>query len=167
MAGLIKLLSNVPDGSGKPVAIIAHTVKGKGVSFMEDDNNWHYRIPTADEVRGVEEGTRSRGMRNAFADEITKLGAVDPKIVLLSGDIGNKLFDKFKDGAAAAFLQLWRRRGEHDERRRRHGSVRPASRDLHHRAVHHDALFRADPGRCVLSRSACRHRRDRFRHVLR
>lgn len=35
---------------GKPRALIAHTVKGKGVSFMEDDNNWHYRIPTADEV---------------------------------------------------------------------------------------------------------------------
>ena len=35
----------------KPTAIIAHTVKGKGVSFMQDDNNWHYRIPTADEVR--------------------------------------------------------------------------------------------------------------------
>lgn len=29
----------------KPTAVIAHTVKGKGVSFMEDDNNWHYRIP--------------------------------------------------------------------------------------------------------------------------
>jgi len=43
-------------------------------------------------------------MRNAFADEITKLGAVDPKIVLLSGDIGNKLFDKFKDGAAGRFF---------------------------------------------------------------
>ena len=40
----------VPNGSGKPVALIAHTVKGKGVSFMEDDNNWHYRAPTADEV---------------------------------------------------------------------------------------------------------------------
>jgi transketolase len=25
-------------------------VKGKGVSFMEDDNNWHYRVPTAEEV---------------------------------------------------------------------------------------------------------------------
>jgi transketolase len=50
MGALVKLLSNVPDGSGKPVAIIAHTVKGKGVSFMEDDNNWHYRIPTAEEV---------------------------------------------------------------------------------------------------------------------
>lgn len=34
----------------KPLAIIANTVKGKGVSFMEDDNNWHYRIPTKDEV---------------------------------------------------------------------------------------------------------------------
>lgn len=35
---------------GKPSAIIAHTIKGKGVSFMEDDNNWHYRIPKAQEV---------------------------------------------------------------------------------------------------------------------
>ena len=34
----------------KPTAIIAHTVKGKGVSFMQNDNNWHYRIPTAEEV---------------------------------------------------------------------------------------------------------------------
>lgn len=50
MGRLVELLSCVPDGSGKPVAIIAHTVKGKGVSFMEDDNNWHYRIPNAEEV---------------------------------------------------------------------------------------------------------------------
>ncbi|HLP07695.1 MAG TPA: transketolase [Opitutaceae bacterium] len=35
----------------RPLAIIADTVKGRGVSFMEDDNNWHYRLPTADEVR--------------------------------------------------------------------------------------------------------------------
>jgi len=53
MAALVRRLRQVPDGSGKPVAIVAHTVKGKGVSFMEDDNNWHYRIPTADEVRSA------------------------------------------------------------------------------------------------------------------
>lgn len=35
-------------------------------------------------------------MRNAFADELTKLGQEDPRIVMLSGDIGNRLFDKFK-----------------------------------------------------------------------
>ena len=34
----------------KPNIVIANTIKGKGVSFMEDDNNWHYRIPTKDEV---------------------------------------------------------------------------------------------------------------------
>jgi transketolase len=34
----------------RPKAIIANTIKGRGVSFMEDDNNWHYRIPNADEV---------------------------------------------------------------------------------------------------------------------
>ena len=48
---LIDLLKNVPDGTGKPVAVIAHTVKGKGISFMEDDNNWHYRIPNKEEVK--------------------------------------------------------------------------------------------------------------------
>jgi len=35
-------------------------------------------------------------MRNAFADEITKLAREDERVVLLSGDIGNKLFDNFK-----------------------------------------------------------------------
>jgi transketolase len=50
VAALAALMSNVPNGSGRPVAIVAHTVKGKGVSFMEDDNNWHYRSPTAEEV---------------------------------------------------------------------------------------------------------------------
>jgi transketolase len=42
-------------------------------------------------------------MRNAFADEITKLGAADPRVVLLSGDIGNKLFDNFKEKAPGRF----------------------------------------------------------------
>jgi transketolase len=46
-----EVLKNVPDGSGKPVAVIAHTIKGKGISFMEDNNDWHYRIPTAEEHR--------------------------------------------------------------------------------------------------------------------
>lgn len=50
LGALVKALDNVPDGSGKPIAIVANTVKGKGISFMEDDNNWHYRSPSADEL---------------------------------------------------------------------------------------------------------------------
>ncbi|OGV58860.1 MAG: transketolase [Lentisphaerae bacterium GWF2_52_8] len=42
MAELETALSKFPDGSGKPMAVIAHTVKGKGVSFMENDYKWHY-----------------------------------------------------------------------------------------------------------------------------
>jgi transketolase len=35
-------------------------------------------------------------MRNSFSDEITRLAGTDERIVLLMGDIGNRLFDKFK-----------------------------------------------------------------------
>jgi transketolase len=38
-----------PSASGKPVCVIAHTIKGKGVSFMENTVLWHYRT-----VRGHE-----------------------------------------------------------------------------------------------------------------
>lgn len=43
-------------------------------------------------------------MRNNFADEITKLAESDKRIVLLSGDIGNKLFDGFKAKAPDRFF---------------------------------------------------------------
>jgi len=33
----------------RPACIIAHTVKGRGVSFMEDQVLWHYRVPLGDE----------------------------------------------------------------------------------------------------------------------
>lgn len=36
-------------GSGRPSVIIAETVKGKGVSFMENDILWHYRTPQGEE----------------------------------------------------------------------------------------------------------------------
>jgi transketolase len=34
----------------RPSVIVAHTVKGKGVSFMEGDNTWHKRVPTVEEL---------------------------------------------------------------------------------------------------------------------
>jgi transketolase len=43
-------------------------------------------------------------MRNAFADELTRLGDEDSRIVMLSGDIGNRLFDKFKARHATRFF---------------------------------------------------------------
>ncbi len=43
-------------------------------------------------------------MRNAFADELTRIGNDDPRVVMLSGDIGNRLFDKFKDKHPSRFF---------------------------------------------------------------
>lgn len=37
--------------SGRPKCLIAKTVKGKGVSFMENDLAWHYRSPSDEDVR--------------------------------------------------------------------------------------------------------------------
>ncbi|MGX6600624.1 transketolase [Micromonosporaceae bacterium Da 78-11] len=38
---------------GRPRCVLAHTVKGKGVSFMENQVLWHYRPPSADELRAA------------------------------------------------------------------------------------------------------------------
>jgi transketolase len=39
------------EAAGIPTALIAHTIKGKGVSFMEGRWAWHSRVPTDDELR--------------------------------------------------------------------------------------------------------------------
>lgn len=39
-----------PQASGRPTCVIAHTVKGKGVSFMEHQLLWHYRSPAGEEL---------------------------------------------------------------------------------------------------------------------
>ena len=44
------VLSKVPFAPGKPTCVVAHTVKGKGVSFMENKLLWHYRSPDPEEM---------------------------------------------------------------------------------------------------------------------
>ena len=43
-------------------------------------------------------------MRNAFADEVTRLAHDDKRVVLLSGDIGNRLFDKLRAQSPSQFI---------------------------------------------------------------
>ena len=60
MAKAHQMLSDDP----RPKAVICNTIKGKGISFMEDDNNWHYRIPTEEEV------SRSAQLLQIPSDEV-------------------------------------------------------------------------------------------------
>jgi transketolase len=45
------VFTRIPFEPGRPSCIVAHTVKGKGVSFMEDSLLWHYRPPDDGELR--------------------------------------------------------------------------------------------------------------------
>lgn len=50
-AALSEALSAAPWQAGKPSMLIAHTTKGKGVSFMEGKVEWHYRSPNDAQLR--------------------------------------------------------------------------------------------------------------------
>lgn len=54
MEALKKVLTRCSD-SGKPRLIIAHTVKGKGVSIMENNPNWHFKLPGRKELKVFKE----------------------------------------------------------------------------------------------------------------
>lgn len=49
IAELRKILGTVPAEKARPTLVIAHTVKGRGVSFMEDRMDWHHRVPADEE----------------------------------------------------------------------------------------------------------------------
>ncbi len=51
LADIRGALETVPWQAGRPSCVIAHTVKGKGVSFMENSILWHYRPPDNDELQ--------------------------------------------------------------------------------------------------------------------
>lgn len=48
---LLKFFRNAEAQTKKPTFIIAHTVKGKGVSFMEDKAVWHHKTPTDEQLK--------------------------------------------------------------------------------------------------------------------
>lgn len=53
------IFSNLPLKSDHPTCIIAHTIKGKGVSFMEDSVLWHYRSAQGEEFSAAQKELKS------------------------------------------------------------------------------------------------------------
>ncbi|HWB27260.1 MAG TPA: transketolase [Chitinophagaceae bacterium] len=46
---LTEVFDFLPFAPGKPSLVIAHTTKGKGVSYMEDEIKWHHGVPTQEQ----------------------------------------------------------------------------------------------------------------------
>jgi transketolase len=51
LEALATVFDRVPFDTGRPTMIIARTVKGKGVDFMEGDKKWHHGVPDDEEYR--------------------------------------------------------------------------------------------------------------------
>ena len=51
VAQLASLLSSVPFEPGKPNLILANTIKGRGISYMENNVTWHHRVPSDSEYQ--------------------------------------------------------------------------------------------------------------------
>ncbi|MBC7759205.1 MAG: transketolase [Phormidesmis sp. FL-bin-119] len=47
---LFRLMNNIPAKSGMPTVLIAETIKGYGISSMENQPSWHHKSPSADEI---------------------------------------------------------------------------------------------------------------------
>lgn len=50
IADILDTVSAARTHTGSPKVIFAHTIKGKGVSYMENDFKWHSRVPTDEEL---------------------------------------------------------------------------------------------------------------------
>ena len=71
MESILDALSKAETVKEMPTAIIAKTIKGKGVSFMEDDIKWHGRAMTDEEYKkAIEELTKDLSTKNIFEANI-------------------------------------------------------------------------------------------------
>lgn len=69
IAALVDIFAQVPFEPGKPNLILAHTIKGKGISFMEDTVKWHHKVPNDDEyAKALDELAQA-------ANELTRVSA--------------------------------------------------------------------------------------------
>ena len=51
IAAIRAAFAKARETEGVPTVIVAHTVKGKGISYMENQVKWHSGVPSADEYR--------------------------------------------------------------------------------------------------------------------
>ena len=50
ISAILSAIETAKKITDRPSLILSHTIKGKGISFMENDNNWHYRTPNKIEL---------------------------------------------------------------------------------------------------------------------
>ena len=70
MGQLVKAFDGLPARRGSPTLILAHTTKGKGVSFIENQVAWHHKVPTEEQYK------QALGELDAAAKAIAREGRI-------------------------------------------------------------------------------------------
>jgi transketolase len=60
ITALTEVLSTLPFAVGKPSVIIARTIKGKGISFMENNPKWHHGVPDQKQYEQAQQELKAR-----------------------------------------------------------------------------------------------------------
>jgi len=60
ITALAEVLGMLPFTQGKPSIVIAKTIKGKGVSFMENDPKWHHGVPDDEQYEQAQKELETR-----------------------------------------------------------------------------------------------------------
>ena len=101
-------------GGAVPTAILAHTVKGRGISFTEGRSEWHARPATPDEAAAARAelalGGRSavtKPQRDVWAETLVELAATNPDILVMDADLATSTkADRFAAAYPDRFLQM-------------------------------------------------------------
>ena len=96
-AAFIEAVGSLDRACGLPHVIIAHTIKGKGVSFIEDRAAWHHKIPVGDQVRKRPSRSSSNG-----AGPQTGLREVMVQAFIRAVDEGRNLVVVVSDSASTS-----------------------------------------------------------------
>lgn len=86
---LRRALQSVENEKHKPTVIIANTVKGKGISFMENDILWHYRFPHEGWEYDMAVSELHKNIPEGITDPYTPEGIENPAYPDKDSDIGN------------------------------------------------------------------------------
>ena len=151
-----------PSTTGRPVAVIANTIKGKGVSFMEDHVEWHHKVPSPEQVSPGTGGTRMSTDTQSRAPvdcarvrqprrvrrRARRLARDDERIVAVCNDsVGLQQPRRLPRRVPRPAGQCRHRRAEHGRRRRRPRQRGPDPVRLRRLAVPHRPRARAGQGR--------------------
>lgn len=60
ITALTEMLSRLPFIAGKPSVVIARTIKGKGISFMENNPKWHHGVPDDQQYKQAQQELQAR-----------------------------------------------------------------------------------------------------------